>query len=339
MNRRMMVVAVLLLAVSAASSVVVNEASLSLMHALMGASTSPFRGPYEGRPVINPSEVRRTLRLGAIGARLAPRSWSSIAGRTLIGAGQYREGADLLSSIPNVRANDALAAGNGYAAAGRRNDALRLWTRSTPLRAERLEIAKRLHAECVKATYVVANRCRDAIDILNTVQPPDRETLFLLASVHDSLDDHGVGAALMDELLVRGSDPQAEDSKLLYLDRDGRTDEALALAGKVLASRASWAAFYVRGSIRLQRCDTAGAVGDLERALTAAAQKDYRSTWIRLRLGTALWERGDESGALQQWREYVRNQPAAPLAKDYIRLATEGRLPRRCSADGVRRVG
>lgn len=339
MKRSAMLIAVLLLAVAAVPSVFVNDASLSLMHALMRTSARPFRGPYEARPVIDASDVRRTLRYGRVGARLAPARWSSIVGRTLIAAGSYREGADRISSIPSVRPSDALIAGNGYAAAGRRGDALRLWTRATPVQAERLELAKRLYAECVLPAYVIADRCRDAIEILNTGRPVDRETVFLLASIHDSLDDRGAGAALMDQLLVRGNDPEAEDSKVLYLDRDGRTDEALAFAGKVLASRPSWAAFYVRGSLRLQRCETAAAIGDLERALAAPGPKDYRFTWVHLRLGIALWEIGDGNGALQHWREYARLQPGAPLVGDYIRQAAEGRLPRRCAGNGVRLDG
>ncbi len=221
MKRAAMLLAVLLLAVAAVPAGFVNAASLSLMHAVMRTSA---------RRAIDASEARRTLRYGEVGARLAPARWSSIAGRTLIAAGNYRDGADRISSIPGVRPSDALIAGNGYAAAGRRGDALRLWIRATPSRAERLELAKRLHAECVKPAYVIAERCRDAIELLNMVRPADRETVFLLASIHDSLDDRGAGAALMDQLLVRGGDPEAEDSKVLYLDRDGRTDEALAFA-------------------------------------------------------------------------------------------------------------
>lgn len=330
----------LLLAVSGVPSLLVNDASLSLMHGVMKAPASPFRGPvYEARPVIGPSELSRTLRYGKWGARLAPATWRSIEGRALIAAGKYREGADRISLAPSVRAIDALAAGNGYAVAGKRGDAIRLWTQASPSRPERLEIAKRLHAECVRPTYVIADRCRDAIEILNSVRPADRETVFLLASIHDSLDDHGVGAALMDRLLMRGNDPEAEDSKVIYLYRDGNSDAALAFAGRILSSRPSWAALFVRGSILLQRCDIDGAIRDFESAVAGAPSKDYRFTWIHFQLGTALWEKGDVNGALRQWREYARLQPGAPVVGDQIRQATEGRLPRRCPADGVRHAG
>ncbi|HEX3582422.1 MAG TPA: hypothetical protein VH087_11720 [Thermoanaerobaculia bacterium] len=238
-----------------------------------------------------------------------------------------------------MRAVDALAAGNGYAVSGSRGDALRLWKEATPSRRERVELAKRLYAACVKPTYVIADRCHDAIEILTSMAAPDRETVFLLASIHDSLDDHAAAAALMDQLLLRGNDREAEDSKVIYLYRAGNDDEALAFAGRILASHASWAAYFVRGSIRLQRCDIDAAIRDFEGALAGVPSKDYRFTWIHFQLGTALWERGDVNGALQQWREYSRLQPGAPVVEDTIRRATEGRLPRRCSADGAQRAG
>ena len=104
--------------------------------------------------------------------------------------------------------------------------------------------------------------------------------------------------AVVDAVLKEAPDDTvAADLRLLYLLRSHNDEAAEAAAVQVLAHRPSWAAYLVRGTVRLTRCDFKGAVSDCRAGLAQSAPADYRFQWLQMQLGFALWEAGDREGA------------------------------------------
>lgn len=336
-DRALAAAACALIIAACVPEVFLNAANVILLRSVGEASAPRFAAAYEATRIhmSNAAAVRwarAALRYGGGGRATAA------LGRACLASGNSQLGVSLLEdAAASGRVCVAVIAGNARMAQGDRAGALRDWLLAVPTPELRLQLARSLYEQSTTSTGVaIPDRCRDALFVLEAMRTStslkiQREAAILRATVYDELDDRQSAIRIADELLARDpDDAQAQDLKMILLIRNADDSAAIALATRVLARRASWVAFFVRGSAHLHRCELTQALRDLRNALELPSEGDYHNTWIHHDLAAALWESGDVPGSVAEWREYQRLQPNVPGLDDVIAAARSGRLPRRC---------
>ena len=102
------------------------------------------------------------------------------------------------------------------------------------------------------------------------LEPKSPDARILLAFARRAQGDYDEAVAGLDEALALGADVGARRAKALFLLENGRGDQALAEAEKVLSEvPGDGAALWVRARVRLARGDESAALLDLEKVKPA----------------------------------------------------------------------